>query len=235
MSDMSTWEESQTSMDESNSSAPRRGAIDPGVADELPGLRLDWLAVTIAPGSLSKRSRSSLADRLRALSDRYRGATVIAMRTHPIPRAYRTFYRQIGLDPDVERIPSERAAMERLLHGGWRPTDVISDACLVAVIETGVPVWALDAARVDPGPPGLGIAIADAAERFAGTPPGTLVVCDHRSVHAPLFGAPLPGHEPGPSASTVVFYALGVAGVPQIHVEESLWTAADLLGGREGR
>lgn len=210
----------------SGPAAPRRGAVDPAVAAELPGLRLDWLAVTVAPGSTSARSRSLSVERLRALSDRFRGATVIAMRTHPIPRAYRTFYRQIGLDPDVEQIPSERAATERLLHGGLRATDVITDACLVAVIETGVPVWALDAAAVDPGPSGLGIGLADGD----GAPPGSLVVRDRRAVHAPLFGTPLPGHAPGPAAASVVLYALGVAGVPQIHIDEALWVAADLLG-----
>lgn len=210
--------------------APRRGAIDPAIAAELPGLRLDWLAVDLATGSAAPRARSSSAERLRALSDRYRGATVIAMRTQPIPRAYRTFYRQIGLDPDVDRIPSERAATERLLQGGFRCTDPISDACLVAVIETGVPVWALDAAAIDPGPPGLGIGLADAAEASAGAPPGSLVVCDRRSVHAPLFGSPPRGHEAKPSTPTVVLYTLAVAGVPQIHIDEALWTAADLLG-----
>ncbi len=203
----------------------QRGSIDPAVASELPGLRLDWLAVAPAPKSTSARARSSAAERLRALSDRYRGATVIAMRTHPIPRAYRTFYRQIGLDPDVEQIPSERAVTERLLHGGFRSTDRISDACAIALIETGVPVWALDADAVDPGPPGLGIGLANGP----GAPPGALVIRDRRAVHAPLFGTPLPGHEPGPSALTVVLYALGVSGVPQIHVDEALWTAADLL------
>jgi hypothetical protein len=204
---------------------PRRGAIDPTVAAELPGLRLDWLAVDVAARSVAERARSSASGRLRALSNRYRGATVIAMRTQPIPRAYRTFYRQIGLDPDIERIPSERAATERLLHGGFRSTDPISDACLVAVIETGVPVWALDAAGVDPGPPGLGVGLADGV----GAPAGSLVVRDRRTVHAPLFGTPLPAREPGPAAPTIVLYALGVAGVPQIHIDEALWTAAGLL------
>ena len=124
-------------MDKSHSSAPSHGAVDPAVAAELPGLRLDWLAVTVAPGLTSARSRSPAAERLRALSDRYRGATVIAMRTHPIPRAYRTFYRQIGLDPDVEQIPSERAATERLLHGGFRASDAISDG----VLNRGPSTW----------------------------------------------------------------------------------------------
>jgi hypothetical protein len=228
------WEESQTLIDKSHTAAPQRGAVDPAVAAELPGLRLDWLAVTVAPGSGTARSRSrsgsgsrgAHVERLRALSDRYRGATVIAIRTQPIPRAYRTFYRQIGLDPDIERIPSERAAMERLLHGGFRPSDAISDACLIAVLETGVPVWALDAAAVDPDPPGLGIGLADGT----GAPPGSLVVRDRRIVHAPLFGSPLAGHAPGPSAPIVVLYTLAVSGVPQIHVDEALWTAADLLG-----
>jgi hypothetical protein len=214
-------------MDKSHTSAPRRGAIDPAVAAELPGLRLDWLTVGVPTGSAAARSRSSSVERLRALSDRSRGATVIAMRTHPIPRAYRTFYRQIGLDPDVERIPSERAATERLLHGGFRSTDLVSDACLVAVIETGVPVWALDSVGVDPGPPGLGIGFADGT----GAPARSLVVRDRGTVHAALFGTPLPGREPGPSTPTVVLYALGVAGVPQIHIDEALWTASDLLGG----
>jgi hypothetical protein len=203
--------------------AARRGAVDPAVASELPGLRLDWLAVAMP--SEPAGAGSSAVERLRALSDRYRGATVIAMRTQPIPRAYRTFYRQIGLDPEIERIACERAATERLLQGGFRSTDPISDACLVAVIETGVPVWALDAAVVDPRPPGLGIGLADGA----GAPAGSLVVRDCRTVHAPLFGAPLPSHEPGPAAPIVVLYALGVAGVPQIHIDEALWTAADVL------
>jgi hypothetical protein len=214
----------------SGPAGPRRGAVDPAVAAELPGLRLDWLAVMVAPGSTSARSRSLSVERLRALSDRFRGATVIAMRTHPIPRAYRTFYRQIGLDPDVERIPSERAAAERLLHGGFRPVDMISDACLVAVLETGVPVWALDAGVVDLAPPALRIGLVNEADRLPGMPPGSLVVRDRGRVHAPLFGTPLPGHAPPPSAATVVLYALGVAGVPQIHIEEALWLVADLLG-----
>jgi hypothetical protein len=197
------------------------GFVEEELGAELPGLRLDWM--TMPRGERS--SPPELVDRLRSLSNRYRGASVVAMRTQPVPHAYRSFYRQIGLDPDVDRIPSERAAMERLLQGGFQPTDVISDACVVAVIETGVPVWALDAAAVDPAPPGLGIGVADAPE----AEPGSLVVRDRRTVHAPLFGTPLPGHAPGPSVTTVVLYALGVAGVPQIHIDEALWLAADLL------
>ena len=57
---------------------------------------------------------------LERLSNRYRGASVVAMRTQPIPHAYRSFFHQVGLDPDESRIPSEEAAVARLLHGHFR-------------------------------------------------------------------------------------------------------------------
>jgi hypothetical protein len=54
------------------------------------------------------------------------------------------------------------------------------------------------------------------------------VIRDRHGVHAPLFGMPLAG-EPGSSTTAVTLYSLGVAGVPQIHIDEALWLAADLL------
>ena len=211
------------------SAGPRAGAIEDAVARELPGLRLAWLPVPVRAAG----SPPSVVARLRVLSDRDRGSTVVAMRTHPIPRAYRTFYRQIGLDPDVERIPSEAAATARLLHGGFRSKGLIGDACLIAVIETGVPVWALDAAAVDAAPPGLGIALAPAGAPSPVTP-GSLVVADARRVHASLFGQPLAESAPGSTTTDAVLYAVGVAGVPEIHIHEALWLAAELLGAGEG-
>jgi DNA/RNA-binding domain of Phe-tRNA-synthetase-like protein len=206
---------------------PRAGAIDPAVADELPGLRLAWLTL---PGRVTP-SPDAVVARLRTLSDRARGAAVVAMRTHPIPRAYRSFYRQIGLDPDVERIPAEAAATARLLQGAYTPADVIADGCLIAVVETGVPVWALDAAAVAAGPPGLGIALAGPGGEAVA--PGSLCVADAARVHAPLFGVPLASSAPGPATRRVMLYAVGVAGVPEIHVHEALWLAAEVLGAEQ--
>lgn len=207
---------------------PRPGEVEAAVASELPGLRLVWL--TVPAGVVS--SPPTVVARLRALSDRDRGSTVVAMRTRPIPRAYRTCYRQIGLDPDVERIPAEAAATARLLHGRLRSVDLIADACLIALVETGVPVWALDAAAVDAVGPGLGIAQAP-ADAPAPVAPGSLVVADVRRVHAALFGAPLARSAPGPSTSAVALYAIGVAGVPEIHLHEALWLACEMLGAAE--
>lgn len=194
---------------------PVRGAVDPAITAELGDLRLGWLTVPARP----KRSAPAVLARLRALSDRYRGARAIAMRTQPIPRAYRTFYRQIGLDPEHDRTPAERVATERLLHGALRPSGSIADACLVALVETGVPVWALDAAAVDNAPPGLGIALCD-----------RLVVRDRSTIHAQLFGEPAAASAPGPATTAVTLFAVAVPGVPELHLDESLSIAGELLG-----
>jgi DNA/RNA-binding domain of Phe-tRNA-synthetase-like protein len=199
--------------------APREGFVDPVVRGEFPGLRLRWVTVPGHPGS----SPPELVRRLRELSNRYRGGGVVAMRTKPVPQAFRAFFRQIGLDPDVRRIPSEEVAVARLVQGGLRSVDRVADACLVALIETGVPVWALDAERV--ASEGLGI-------RVAGRPaPGSLVVGDGEHVCCTLFEDPLPDRAVGPRTRRVTLFALAVDGVPEIHVEEALWCAMDLLAG----
>lgn len=211
--------------------APAPGFVATELRAEFPGLQLGW--VTVKGGVRS--SPQAVAERLGRLASRYRGTSVVAMRTQPIPHSYRTFFRQIGLDPDVDRIPSERVAVERLLHGGFRPQDLVLDALLIAVIETGVPVWALDADRVDAG--GLGIRIAGASERLGTSelgsylPEGSLVVADAEVVHALLFGLVAPGHEVTAATERIALFSVGVDGVPAIHVEEALWVCAETLTG----
>jgi hypothetical protein len=204
---------------------PAAGFVEPRVQEEFPGLRLDWVLVQ-AP---ARSSPPALVRRLQQLAGRYRGASVVAMRTKPIPQAFRVFFRQIGLDPDVDRIPSERAAVARLMHGGFRSAGPIADAALVALIETGVPVWALDADVVDEGGPGIRAATDTDRERGAAVSPGSLAVADRFTVHAPLFGDPFPGHAAGPSTRRLVLFTLGVDGVPAIHIEECLWTCLEWL------
>ena len=182
---------------------PAEGFVEPEVAAEFPGLRLQW-------ATADGRRRPSPPPVLRSLqqvANRYRGASVVAMRTKPVPQAYRAFFRQIGLDPDVQRIPSERVALARLVQGGFRSADLITDACLIALIETGVAVTPLDADRVDAGGLGMRPAVPADIER-AGVDcgrlePGTLAVADRNGVHAPLFGEPLAGHGPGSATERV--------------------------------
>lgn len=206
------------------------GFVAPEVAAEFPGLRLDW--VTVEAGR--RASPREIKRRLKELSSRYRGASVVAMRTQPIPHAYRAFFRQIGLDPDVSRIPSERVAVHRLMQGQLSSRSLIDDALLIALIETGVPVWALDAELVDAG--GLGIRLTVEGDRLGRTEyanhlqAGRLVVADAHNVHALLFDEDVaPGHGVGPRTSRVVLFTVGVDGVPAIHIEETLWVCVEAL------
>ena len=209
-----------------------RGLIAPELTDEFPGLRLHWTEVETRVHASPRDVRR----RLRELSDRVAGAGVVAMRTQPIPHAYRAFYRQVGLDPDAARIPSEEVAVRRLLQGRFQSRDRLQDALLIGLVETGVPVWALDAGRVEVD--SLGIRTAASGERLGSSadglplPAGQLVVADAARVHATLFGDPVPGHAVGPRPGTqrIVLYAVAVEGVPTIHIEEALWMCTDLLG-----
>lgn len=203
---------------------PVEGFVSPEVAAELPGLRLRWTSLALAPGGwLGRRSSPpELRRRLRELAGRYRGGGVVAMRTQAIPHAYRAFFRQIGLDPDVQRVPVERLAVERLRRGELPSVDLVTDACRVALVETGVPVWALDADEIDAA--GLGIATDGA---------GHLVVCDGHRTHAVAFEDPLPGSAVTAATRRATLFALGVAGIPDIHLEEALWLAAQPLRAPE--
>jgi DNA/RNA-binding domain of Phe-tRNA-synthetase-like protein len=205
------------------------GFVEPHVHEEFPGLRLDWVSVEGRP----RGSPPGVVLRLKQLSSRFRGADVVAMRTRPIPHAYRAFYRQNGLDPDATRIPAERAALDRLMHGEFRSTGLIEDALLIGLVETGVPIWALDAEFVDAG--GLGIRTTVAGDRLGTTElghhlsPGRLAVADARSVHALLFDEPAPGHGVSRATTRIVLFSVSVPGVPAIHVEEALWLAIEAL------
>ncbi|HTX31250.1 MAG TPA: hypothetical protein VMD09_07680 [Solirubrobacteraceae bacterium] len=203
------------------------GFVEPRVKAEFPGLALAWMGVEVRPRGAARVAKA----RLRELSNRWHGGGVVAMRTQPIPHAYRTFFRQVGMDPDSTRIPSEAAAVERLLHGGFRSTGLLPDALLIALIETGVPVWALRAELVEAGGLGIRTTLADDRLGTDGPPlgPGRLVVADAGHIHALLFGTLAPGHEADTRSQHVTLFAVGVPGVPSIHLEEALWTAGELL------
>lgn len=206
-----------------------QGSVAPELEAEFPGLRLLWVTT---PARLAP-SPEAVKRRLRMLSSRYRGDNVVALRTQPIPHAFRAFFRQIGLDPDVTRIPAEAAAVERLMHGGFPSRNIVDDARLIAVVETGVPVWSLDADLIDVA--GLGIRPTAAGERLGSgesarsLAAGRLAVADARLIHALLFEEVAPGHGVGRGTERVLLFAVGVEGVPAIHVEEALWICVEAL------
>jgi hypothetical protein len=201
-------------------SEPRSGRVAPEIAAEFPGLRLELIELELAGGP----SPPALRRRLAEWSDRSRGAALIAQRTRPVERAYRTFYRQSGLDPDLRRPPGEAAAVSRLLRGGFGSVDRLTDARLIALLETGVPVWALDAAGVGGG------ALEIRTGSSAGGAPGALIVAAGERAAAILFDDPVPELSAGARTRRAILYAIGVDGVPAIHVEEALWICRNLVG-----
>lgn len=212
-------------------SPPEAGWIAAEVREEFPELSLRWVTVEASSG----RSPRAVARRLRHMSDRFRGAHAVVMRANPIPWAYRVFYRHIGLDPDADRVPVEAAALERLVKGAFISHNLLDDALVICLMETGVPIWALDAEQVSGR---LGIRMAAPGESL-GRAPGAarvrghrLVVADELSPVAVLFGELADGHGVTPATTQMTLFSIQVAGVPSIHVEEGLWACRDILLGQ---
>jgi DNA/RNA-binding domain of Phe-tRNA-synthetase-like protein len=215
-------------------SAPTLGWCAREVEQELPGLRLLCTRVEVArKGPLTGPSPADVLERLREKSNRFRGATAIAVRREPLPSAYRVFFRHIGLDPEVVRTPIEAAVLERMMKGGFLSLNLIDDVLLIALLDTNVPVWALDAETVD-GP--LGIRASEPGERLGRgaqapeLPSGRLVVADASTPLAVLFGELASGHAPGQRTRTLALFAVQVAGVPELYAEEALWSCRAALG-----
>ncbi|MFI4984428.1 MAG: hypothetical protein ACHQX4_12265 [Gemmatimonadales bacterium] len=203
------------------------------VEQELPGLRLLVTEVQVARADpLTGESPRDIKRRLRELSNRYRGPVAVGVRREPIPAAYRIFFRHIGLDPDVVRTPIEAAVLERMLRGGFLSGGLLEDVLLIALIDTGVAVWALDTESID-GP--LGIRSSGEGERLGRSsgapalPAGRLVVADAAAPLAILFGELAAGHEPQSATARLALFAVQVAGVPDLYVEEALWSCRSAL------
>jgi DNA/RNA-binding domain of Phe-tRNA-synthetase-like protein len=196
---------------------------------ELPGLGIVSLTL---PAPRAKRSPKGVREHLAILSTRFRGADALALRQRPVPHAYRVAFRHVGLDPDVTRTPIEAAAIERLVQGGFVSRGLLDDALTIALVETGVPLWALDADTVHGD---LRLRLARAGECLGDQPEapslphGQIVIADAHTPLAPLFGEPSPDHLPSKQTTHLLLYALRVNGVPHAHVQEALWQAAETL------
>jgi DNA/RNA-binding domain of Phe-tRNA-synthetase-like protein len=214
------------------SEPPQEGWIDRQLRDELPGLGVVSRSLA-APAE--RRSPPGVIAHLDSLALRFRGGDARVLRQRPVPHAYRVFYRHVGLDPDVTRVPIEAAAIERLVAGGFRTQGLLGDALTIALFETGVPLWALDEATVD-GPLGLRLS-ADGEplgrdEGAIALPAGRIVVADAVGPLAPLFGEPAARHAVTRRTRRLLVFAVRVGGVSAMHVEEALTLCAETLGER---
>ena len=202
------------------------GWVDVDLQEEFPELRLRWIVHEGGSG----RSPQEIKERLRGLSNRYTGGKAVHLRQEPIPWAYRVFFRQVGIDPDDHRTPAEQAALDRMKHGSFRSRNILDDAIVIATVETGVPMLALDADRVTPP---LGLRLSEADERLGGDgrplSVRQIVVADAERSVAVLFGDIAEDRGVDPGTTRMLLCTVQVKGVPEIAVEEALWTASEVL------
>jgi DNA/RNA-binding domain of Phe-tRNA-synthetase-like protein len=204
------------------------GSVEPELAAEFPGLAIHW--VTLEAGS--GRSPQPVRERLKEMSNRIGGPRAVQMRQEPIPWAYRVFFRQVGIDPDQRRTPIEQLVLDRLQHGGFRSRNLLDDAIDIAVFETAVPIIAFDADRVKGG---LGLRVSREGELMgeAGRPlsSGQIVIADRERALAVLFADLDPDCGVTPQTKRMLLSAVQVEGVPDISIEEALWTVAEIVTG----
>src|SRR5436305_6913071 len=204
----------------------RRSAVEGSLREEFPELALWTAEVHARAGDSPPAVRRRLEDTARRLS----AAAAIGDRGESTPWAYRVFARRLGIDPEEPQRAVEAAAL-RKGAGEWaQGGDLVEDAVLIAVAQTGVPVLAFDAADLDGE---LWLRRARAGERLAGDsraiPEGRTVLSDTvRAVAAP-FG-PVDAAAPVTTATErIALAALQVKGVPEMSVEEALWTVVEIL------
>jgi DNA/RNA-binding domain of Phe-tRNA-synthetase-like protein len=202
------------------------GWVEPALRAEFPGLGLRYAVVTARTG----RSPRELRARLRHLSDRIHGERVVNLRREPVASSYRVFFRQIGIDPDEHKPPGEAAMLERLRAGHFKSRDLLDDALTVAVVETGVAIRAFDADRLE-GTPGL--RIANPGEHLygdrVGLPEGAIVLADERRPIGLVFGDSGSAAVVTGATERIMLGVVRVPGIPEISVEEALWTATGIL------
>jgi len=207
----------------------RRGWLGDELAAEFPELGLVHTTVAARLG----RSPQAVKDRLKVMSDRFTGPKAVQVRQQPVPWAYRVFFRQIGIDPDHQRTPPEAAALERMRAGAFTSQNLLDDALVIATVETGVPLLAYDAARLDGE---LGLRVGLAGEQLGGDGRdlrgGEIVVADETHAIAVLFGDTAERRGVHPDTGSVLLAAVQVKGVPDVSVEEALWIAVETLAER---
>jgi DNA/RNA-binding domain of Phe-tRNA-synthetase-like protein len=197
---------------------------------EFPELRLVTSTIEGGPA----RTPQDVKERLKVLSNRYTGQKAVALRQQPIPWAYRVFFRQVGIDPDEHRTPVEAYALERMRAGGFKSQNLLLDALTIATVETGVPVVAFDDEKLD-GP--LGLRLSEPGEYLGGPEGGRplssrqVVVADAERSVAVLFADFAEGVEPTSRTRRMRLASVQVKGVPDVSVEEALWTVAETVLG----
>ena len=207
---------------------PEQGWIAPDVAEEHPGLELlTWSSTT----TWTSRSRPWAREWLARLSTRIDGPAVLNAFRDDAPAAHRVFWGRIGRDATKDRAPQEAAFYDRIAHGGFPVRDPLQDLLLVVLLETGVPIWALDGDRVSGD---LGIRRSLTGELVGpGDAPPTRpepVVVDREGVVAEIGREPREPFRATHRSARTTFFCARVPGLPDLRVHEAVWLCRSLEG-----
>ena len=206
--------------------AIRQGWVADELGAEFPGLGVYWLTVAASPA----KTPTAVRERMRMLAGRITGATVVQSRQDSVPWSYRVLWRRLGVDPDTDRTPVEELMVQRLEHGGLPSRGMPADAVIVATLETGVPIFVADAAKLS-GSPGLRPAVT--GETLGGVEgmlrAGEVVYADERAPLARLDGQVATDYAVHDGTVAMAICALAASAVSQIEIDEALWIAADML------
>lgn len=212
---------------------PNPGWIAPDVVEEHPGLDFFWWTEET---EWRRRAPRWARDRLARLSTRIDGPAVLQAHLEDAPAAHREFLRRIGRDPNSDHSPQEAAYHQRIFHGRFPVRDELQDLLLIVLIETGVPIWAVDAERID-GELGLRRSLAGELQgpRIGpGRPtPDPItrsepVVVDGGGVVAELGREPRDTHRATYKTGRTTFFCARVPGLPALRVEEAIWLCRTL-------
>jgi hypothetical protein len=138
-------------------------------------------------------------------------------RRESAPWAYRVLARQLGVQPPADEPPGASAGLPR-------------DALAIAGHQTGVPLVAFDAAKLNGS---LALRRSRAGEKLGENGPeldeGSVVMADREKPVAVLLGEAATDSEPSANTERVVIAAIQAKGVPTLAVEEALWTSIEVL------
>jgi DNA/RNA-binding domain of Phe-tRNA-synthetase-like protein len=195
------------------------------VEDEFRDLGLRFTTV-LGP----KRASPRIVKRqLEELSDAVDARRAVALRARGPAAAVRVFQRQIGLDPEADRTMLDAAIVDRMLNGAFLPRGLPADACTIAALETGVPVWAIDSRRLIGI---LGIGTAEAGEQLGRAPDAPraedrcLTIADHAGPLTALLSSPASEDAPGARSDEITLFAVRVPGTMTAVIDEALWIAS---------
>ena len=201
--------------------ALQRAPVATELRERFPELSL-WTAVVDA----GARATPAAIERRLVSGKRAHAPAAIGIHGESTPWAYKVFVRRLGMDPDSPQTAVDALVLRRA--GSTEPHGLPDDALAIAAAETGVPILAFDADRLEGE---LWLRSARDGEQVGGdaVASGTPVLADDRRAVATPFGARERATEVTRATARTALAALQVKGIADVSIEQALWTAIEIL------